>query len=145
MWDTWRNTSKHIYIIWLLRKKCLQKMKGHTLEQRLMTDFSFCLMTDRADNIVTKRGRSKKILLMRLQFQCQQEPFQNKVEWETKIFCWPPFWSVFFHFLEAFFHQTSDVHMLGFSGSIQLTPQSSQSKIHWGNVFLGSLVLFLML
>lgn len=66
-------------------------MKGHTLEQRLMTDFSFCLMTDRADNIVTKRGRSKKILLMRLQFQCQQEPFQNKVEWETKIFCWPPF------------------------------------------------------
>lgn len=38
-------------------------MKGHTLEQRLMTDFCFCLMTDRADNIVTKRGRSKKILL----------------------------------------------------------------------------------
>ena len=27
---------KHIYIVWLLKKKCLQKMKGHTLGRRSM-------------------------------------------------------------------------------------------------------------
>ena len=56
-----RAETQHIYVAWLLMKKLPSRPKDVG-----------------ADHVVTKRGRPDKLLPMRLQLLCEQEPFPNK-------------------------------------------------------------------
>lgn len=70
--------TQHNSFVCLLKKT----VKEHTSKRRMMTDFTV-QMTDRADSIVTKWGKSDQILLMGPQRHSKRESFSNKIEEQT--------------------------------------------------------------
>lgn len=86
---TKKNTKiQHISVVWLLMKKCHQKMKEDTSESRLTIDIPF-QMIDRADNMMTKRGRSDQIF-----GSLSQTKSRDQQHVDTKC-CSPTLWNVF--------------------------------------------------
>ena len=74
--------TQHIYIVWPLMKKCPDKFRLHTSDNRLSTQIS-PQMIDRADYIVIKWGRSDWIslrLYIHSEQQREKEPFIHKSE-----------------------------------------------------------------
>lgn len=138
MWDTWRNTLKtqHIHIVWLLMKKCPNKIREHTSERRLSTQTS-PQMIDRAGyTVINEAGptdfhwwnctntassgvnRSLSYTNWR-RGTCRLKKLKQITVYKATL-C-----SVIIHSLEAFLPQKSyDVDMMAWNVFLQLSPHS---------------------